>query len=204
MSGGQGKWTRAALKKGYACHDDRMPHDTYVAWQRSCLREMLRVLRDDGAIFYNHTWRVQNGLLQDRYDIVSGFPVRQILIWHRCGGINFNPGYFLPNYEVIYLIAKPNFRLAPKANTYGCVWHIRQERKSPHPAAFPLELAKRCICSVMKGPVLDSFLGSGMTAIAAQEAGLPWVGIEHAPQYVAMAKKRVLAAMQNAQEHASN
>jgi modification methylase len=67
---------------------------------------MMRLLTDDGAIFYNHKWRVQDGLLQDRNDIVSGFPVRQIIIWHRNGGINFNKGYFLPTYEVIYLIAK--------------------------------------------------------------------------------------------------
>ena len=33
----------------------------------------------------------------------TGFPVRQIIIWQRNGGIRaFNPGYFLPTYEVIY------------------------------------------------------------------------------------------------------
>jgi len=34
---------------------------------------------------------------------LRGFPVHQIIIWRRKGGINFNPGYFLPTYEVIYL-----------------------------------------------------------------------------------------------------
>ncbi len=68
-----------------------MPHDEYVAWQRACLSECMRVIKDDGAIFYNHKWRVQAGLLQDRSDIVAGFPVRQIIIWKRKGGINFNP-----------------------------------------------------------------------------------------------------------------
>ena len=68
------------------------------------------------------------------------FPVRQIVIWQRAGGINFNPGYFLPTYEVLYLIAKPKFTLAPKANAYGDVWQIPQDTQNPHPAAFPLEL----------------------------------------------------------------
>ena len=86
-----GKWPTAALQKGYSEHDDCMPHDEYVDWQRECLAGMMRVLRPDGAIFYNHKWRVQNGLLQDRHDIVDGFPVRQIIIWQRAGGINFNP-----------------------------------------------------------------------------------------------------------------
>lgn len=87
-----------------------MPHDKYIDWQRRCLAEMLRIIPEDGAIFYNHKWIVQGSLLQDRQDIVSGFPVRQIIIWKRKGGINFNPGYFLPTYEVIYLICKKDFR----------------------------------------------------------------------------------------------
>src|SRR3989344_1621754 len=91
-----GKWANAALQNGYTHHNDCMPHAEYVKWQRDCLNEMIRIIPDDGAIFYNHKWRVQGGLLQDRQDIVSGFPVRQIIIWKRKGGLNFNAGYFLP------------------------------------------------------------------------------------------------------------
>jgi site-specific DNA-methyltransferase (adenine-specific) len=115
-----------------------MPHEKYVAWQRECLTEMLRLIKDTGAIFYNHKWRVQDGLIQDRQDIVTGFLVRQIIIWRRKGGINFNPGYFLPTYEVIYLIAKPKFKLVPKANAVGDVWEFTQEMNSDHPAPFPI------------------------------------------------------------------
>ena len=168
-----------------------MPHDLYVKWQRQCLTEMVRLLRPNGAIFYNHKWRVQNGLLQDRSDIVAGFPVRQIIIWQRAGGINFNPGYFLPNYEVIYLIAKPEFRLAPKANAIGCIWRITQENDNPHPAPFPVDLAARCIESVGEGPVLDPFMGSGSTAIAAEQANVDWIGIERSEEYVKMAYDRL-------------
>ena len=100
-----GKWANAELVNGYKTHNDCMPHEEYVVWQRKCLKEMLRLINEDGAIFYNHKWRVQDGLLQDRQHIIAGFPVRQIIIWKRKGGINFNPGYFLPTYEVIYLIA---------------------------------------------------------------------------------------------------
>jgi hypothetical protein len=105
--GRSGKWANPALVNGYSHHPDDLPHHEYVAWQRTALSEMMRLLRDDGAVFYNHKWRVQNGLLQDRQDIVAGFPVRQVIVWKRKGGINFNPGYFLPTYEVIHLIAKP-------------------------------------------------------------------------------------------------
>ena len=191
-NGRHGKWPGAALQSGYDKYDDCLPHDEYVSWQRDCLAEMMRLLQPDGAIFYNHKWRVQNGLLQDRSDIVASFPVRQIIIWQRAGGINFNPGYFLPNYEVIYLIAKPDFRLMPRANALGCVWRINQESNNPHPAPFPIELAARCIQSVGKGPILDPFMGSGTTAVAAEQEELPWIGIEHSIEYVNMAYERLL------------
>lgn len=193
-NGNGGKWPKAALQKGYNGHDDCLPHDDYVAWQRECLTAMMRVIRPDGAIFYNHKWRVQNGLLQDRADILDGFPVRQIIIWERSGGINFNPGYYLPNYEVIYLICKPKFKLAGGRNGAGCIWRVHQESNNPHPAPFPVELAARCIDSVKAGPVLDPFLGSGTTAIAAEQIGVDWIGIEKSIEYVNMARERIKAA----------
>jgi modification methylase len=189
-----GKWVNAALVDGYSDHNDAMPHEEYVAWQRRCLTSMMRVLRDDGAIFYNHKWRVQGGLLQDRSDIVDGFPVRQIIIWQRDGGFNFNPGYFLPTYEVIYLICKPGFKLVPKANGVGDVWRISQENNNPHPAPFPIELAQRCIAATNAQVILDPFMGSGTTAMAAQSCGREWVGMELSGDYCKLAKERILAA----------
>jgi len=186
-----GKWANAALIQGYADHHDNMPHEDYVAWQRDCLHAMMDLLKDTGAIFYNHKWRVQNGLLQDRQDIVAGFPVRQIIIWKRNGGINFNPGYFLPTYEVIYLIAKPKFKLASKANAQGDVWEIPQTRDNPHPAPFPIELAEKCIASTHAQVVLDPFMGSGTTAAAAQNLGRDWIGIDISADYCRMTKERV-------------
>ncbi len=143
------------------------------------------------SIFYNHKWRVQKGILQDRQDIVADFPVRQIIIWQRSGGMNFNKGYFLPTYEVIYLIAKPDFVLAPQANKHGDVWQITQARGNPHPAPFPVELADRVVSSTTAERVLDPFMGSGTTAIAARNCGRDWVGIELSQEYVDMASNRI-------------
>ena len=192
-NGSGGKWPQAALIEGYAGHNDAMPHEEYVTWQRACLTAMMRVLSETGAIFYNHKWRVQGGLLQDRADIVDGFPVRQIIIWQRKGGINFNPGYFLPTYEVIYLIAKPGFRLAPKANALGDVWQIPQESNNPHPAPFPEALAQRCIDSTNAKVVLDPFIGSGTTAVAAVKSNRDWIGIDISEEYCELARQRISA-----------
>jgi modification methylase len=185
-----GKWKNAQLIKGYATYNDCMPHDEYVNWQRECLTEMMRLIKDDGAIFYNHKWRVQNGLLQDRQDIVNGFPVRQIIIWRRKGGINFNKGYFLPTYEVLYLIAKPKFILKPKANSYGDIWEFIQEMNNPHPAPFPVDLIERVVSSTYANIVLDPFMGSGTTAVAARNQGRDFIGIDISPEYCEMARKR--------------
>lgn len=186
-----GKWSNAALMKGYVDHGDDMPHSEYVEWQRNCLKEMMRLLPANGAIFYNHKWRVQGGLLQDRHDIVDGFPVRQIIIWKRKGGINFNRGYFLPTYEVVYLIAKPDFQLAPKANSVGDVWEFNQELNNRHPAPFPVKLIERIIGSTKAEIILDPFIGSGTTAVAAINLNRAYIGIDISKDYCDMAEERI-------------
>lgn len=186
-----GKWKNAELINGYQNYSDDMPYDEYVQWQRDCLSAMMEVLTDDGVIFYNHKWRVQGGLLQDRQEIVKGFPVRQVIIWKRKGGINFNAGYFLPTYEVIYMITKPKFKLSPKANRMTDVWEFAQERGNPHPAPFPIDLPFRCISATPEGTVLDPFMGSGTTALAAAKLNRDWIGIDISKDYCNIANKRV-------------
>ncbi|MDR0572354.1 MAG: site-specific DNA-methyltransferase [Rickettsiales bacterium] len=189
--GNGGKWSRAALIDGYQNYDDNMPYDKYIKWQRDCLTEMMRLIPENGAVFYNHKWRVQSGLLQDRREIIDGFPVRQIIIWKRKGGINFNPGYFLPTYEVIYLIAKPKFVLTQKANAFGDVWEFTQELNNSHPAPFPVNLIDRIISATTANLILDPFMGSGTTAIAAIRNNRDYIGFDISKKYVDMANERV-------------
>lgn len=186
-----GKWANAGLIKGYSHHDDCMPHDEYAYWQRQCLTEMFRLIKPNGAIFYNHKWRVQAGLLQDRQDIVAGFPIRQIIIWRRKGGINFNKGYFLPTYEVIYMICKSDFELAKGANSHGDIWEFMQEMNNSHPAPFPVALIERIISSTNAQIILDPFMGSGTTAVAAKMLNRNYIGIEISPEYIQLAHERL-------------
>lgn len=186
-----GKWRGASLSEGYGDYTDCMPHGEYVKWQREILTECIRLLKDNGAIFYNHKWRVQKGLLQDRQDIVRGFPVRQIIIWQRSGGFNFNDSYFLPTYEVIYLIAKPKFKLVKKASGQGDIWKINQERGSEHPAAFPIELPTKIIASTSADIILDPFSGSGTTLLAAKNLNRQYIGIELSQKYCNLAASRL-------------
>lgn len=190
-----GAWANNPLQNGYTHHRDDLPHEEYVEWQRSVLTECMRLLKDDGAMFYNHKWRVQAGLIQDRADIVHGFPVRQIIIWRRSGGFNFNPGYFVPTYEVIYLIAKKKFLLKKGANSLGDIWEFHQETKNKHPAPFPIGLPTRCIESTNCEIVLDPFSGSGTTALAAKRLEKKYIGIDLSPEYCRMAEERLAQDM---------
>ena len=42
----------------------------YIAWQKQCVAEMLRLIKDNGVVFYNNKNRVQHGLLEDRSEIL--------------------------------------------------------------------------------------------------------------------------------------
>src|ERR1700722_7940121 len=85
----KGKWNKSKLQStGYDVHNDYMPEPEYIAWQKKVLAECFRIIKDDGAIFYNQKWRVQKGLFQQRPEIYEGLPIRQIVIWKKAGGIN--------------------------------------------------------------------------------------------------------------------
>ena len=195
-SGSGGKWPNAKLMDGYNSHDDNLPHEQYVEWMRDNITEMFRVLKPTGAIFLNHKYRVQGGLIQDHQKMLEGFNVRQIIIWQRAGGFNFNQTYFLPTYEMIYVMpkvakGKETFRLKKGANGIGDVWKINQERNNPHPAPFPIKLADTILDSCEQGVVLDPFAGSGTVAVSAIKNGWDYICIDNSKEYCEMAKDRI-------------
>lgn len=75
------------------------------------------------------------------------------------------------------------------------VWIFPPESASKvgHPAPFPIELPYRCIqLYTFKGDVvLDPFIGSGTTAIAAAMTGRHYIGIEINEEYVKLAEERL-------------
>ncbi len=77
------------------------------------------------------------------------------------------------------------------------VWEIPSESATRigHPAPFPVELPKRLIeLYTYEGDlVLDPFMGSGTTAVAARQTGRHYVGFETEAEYIALAEERVSA-----------
>lgn len=193
-AGGKSKWRNGSDGSGgvtYEDHEDTMPWPEYVAWQHSVLDACWQRLSDTGAIFYNHKPRVIGGRLWTPFELVPDLPIRQVVIWKRAGGVNFNPTAYVPTHEWIIVIAREAFRLRTKgASGVGDVWSLAQE-PSDHPAPFPVGLPSRAIETTGPGSVLDPFCGSGSTLVAAKAAGVRGVGIEKSERYCEMAANRL-------------
>lgn len=109
-------------------------------------------------------------------------------------------------FEYVYIVWKPGVttvdraRLTPREwKQWGSrgVWAIPSVRANDdHEAKFPLELPRRVI-RLLTAPgdlVLDCFLGSGTTAVAAVAEGRQFIGIDREPRYVRLARKRIGSA----------
>ena len=85
------------------------------------------------------------------------------------------------------------------------VWTIPAEnaRRVGHPAPFPVELPLRLIhlYTYENDLVLDPFLGSGTTLLAARQASRRGVGYDIDPEYVQIAEDRLQQAMVDTTEH---
>ena len=81
----------------------------------------------------------------------------------------------------------------------GNTWFIpydtiqRKAQKFHHPGTFPIELPRWCIRLHGKAGalVLDPFMGTGTTLVAAEMEGCDGIGIEMDPAYVATARERL-------------
>ena len=110
-------------------------------------------------------------------------------------------------HEYILVFSKSSFgREKPKGKRYSIgkedflqnsrsVWTFPavSAKKIGHPAPFPLELPKRLIelYTFIGEVVLDPFMGSGQTALAALDTGRVFIGYETNQSYVRLAQRRI-------------
>lgn len=79
---------------------------------------------------------------------------------------------------------------------YRGVWQMKSvssQGEGHHPAAFPTELPRRCILLFTDpgGEVVDPFIGSGTTMVAAEKLGRRCVGLERDPKSAAITLERM-------------
>lgn len=72
-------------------------------------------------------------------------------------------------------------------------WELAPERQNDHVAKFPVELPERLIrmYSFRGETVLDPFLGSGTTSLAAMRAGRDSVGVELNPDFLPLIARKL-------------
>ena len=144
-----------------------------------------------------------------------GFLMRGEIIWQKSKGANANfawGSWLSPSNPVIRDIheyclvfskdsmknsakGEPTIKKEEFMESTLSIWNITPARakKIGHPAPFPVELPKRFInlYSFKNDLILDPFIGSGSTAIAAKLLDRDYIGYELNPEYVKIAKNRL-------------
>ena len=186
-------WKQRNISYG-AYKDNRMPED-YIKWQTDCIKEMVRIIKPNGSIFYNIKPVIANHrLVFPTY--VFDFNIRQQIIWNRKSTPQLAPIRFFPTTEIIYWITKTNIQ--PKFQRKGLlfdkeVWELSPKPMKEHPAPFPIELPTNCIIATTNENdiVLDPFMGSGTTGVACKNLNRNFIGIEIDKGYFEIAKQRI-------------
>jgi site-specific DNA-methyltransferase (adenine-specific) len=112
----------------------------------------------------------------------------QTLIWHKPpdSGVVGSVTGFRRDVEAIYLCGKFPQRTVQWSSVLQA---SRPDRDTGHPHAKPVDLMTRLI-ALAPGIVLDPFMGSGSTLVAAKLIGRQAVGIELEEAYCEMAASR--------------
>lgn len=141
-----------------------------------------------------------------------GWLLRNVLIWHKPNAVPESVrDRFTNDFEYLFFFAKNKHyyfeqqveprvdrgaqRNRQRVRNKRCVWTIPTKGFSGnHFAVYPEALIETPIrsCCPKGGIVLDPFLGSGTTALTAQRLGRRWVGIELNPEYVTLARRRIM------------
>lgn len=202
IHGNSGGWQSNPLVGGYGEHGDDMDVAAYIDWQRQCFWEFCRLLAPDGVIFYNHAPRIQGGQWESHGHVITqdkklprDFQRRDVVVWDRRGGVNRNPGYCPKSHEYLFLVARKGEWKERGTMVWPDVWPLGTDSTKRGVPAFPVAIPRRAMqCFENPGVVLDPFMGSGTTGVAAMLEGWQYVGIENDGAMVDSARERIANA----------
>jgi DNA modification methylase len=147
------------------------------------------IANSSGWVFVWTTWKVLDRWLQ----VVRPFgKLANMVVWHKGGGgMGDLTGAFATDYEIA-LVFNRGATLCGKR--IGSVWAFSKDAaaKYEHPTQKPVALAAEAIekTTVPKSLVMDLFLGSGTTLIAAEQLNRKCYGMEISPAYCDVIVKR--------------
>ena len=199
---------------GVTSYPDSLPEEVYQAQQLEWFYWAASVITSDGVIVYNHKLRRKNGKI---IDPVSWFPPDEVLVrvdhvtLDRRSTQNHCKRFTYAHAEELYVFAKPGakyhfcnqdlfWKEKPNGGT-GNVWPVPRAKKQPtHDAVMALCIARQCIRLWSKSGelVLDPYMGSGTTAVAAVLEGRRFLGAELIERHAKAAVARVKAATRGA------
>src|SRR5579872_3694824 len=180
-------------------------HEFNTAWLAACQR----VLKPDGSIWVSGTSHVIHSVGFAMQQL--GFKLLNDISWVKPNPPpNLSCRYFTHATETIIWAARDkksrhkfNYKLMKQMNAgrqMKSVWEIlppaaEEKRFGKHPAQKPLALIERILlASSNEGDlVLDPFLGSGTTAVAALRRGRKCAGIELDPKWIHVTTQRIHA-----------
>lgn len=131
----------------------------------------------------------------------------EILIWAKNNPIPLCNGNFLHDKEYCLYFwetgAKVNLNTCKNGKTvFFSSLNQKDKKKYGHPTIKPLEIIEKLveIGSERGDVVLDTFLGSGTTALACKELGRHYIGFEKDTRWVAVARERVEGVIEKKEE----
>lgn len=168
--------------------------------QLEVVQECIRTLKSGCAFFYFTNWQ-EAWWFQARFHTF----LRNEIIWDKGNwAAGHLEGSFANRYEVIFLGTKGSGWKYRGGKRIDDIWNEipRMGTNRIHPTEKPVELYKKLIeLSTDQGAlVLDSYLGSGASVIAALETGRNIIGYEIDKEY----HSRVLRRIAEWKEHSSN
>jgi site-specific DNA-methyltransferase (adenine-specific) len=116
-----------------------------------------------------------------------------VLCWLNRAGSYCNPWGFTC-WQPILVYGKDPYLTHKLGSRPDVIEHSETSEKNNHPCPKPIRFWTKLLsrCSVLKTDiVLDPFLGSGTTAVAAKELGRKFIGIEISEEYCSIAKRRL-------------
>ena len=199
--------TRATLQDGkivstmvaWGAWDTFVPFD-YDILIRQLISEAYRVLKPNGS-FYMFTAREQNGHYV-RLAVERGFTYRNQLVMIKKNPLpSFAKSNWRSGFEICMYLTKGKpaaFNFLSQQECVNTFAYANSRKQTKHPTEKPLAFIKRLV-DVSSRPgdvVLDPFMGSGTTAVAARELGRKFVGFDTSEEYVAMARNRLSSVKQ--------
>jgi DNA modification methylase len=123
--------------------------------------------------------------------------IHALIIWHKTNATYaaMNAQYKQRHEPCLYFKPKGSTLRWCGATTEATLWEIKRDGVNNfHPTQKPIELATRAIGNHEAETVLDVFLGSGSTMVAAQNLGRKCYGMELSPAYGAVILQRMITA----------